>query len=128
MFKPADLFDLRQSEHAGIFNGCEYAWEALQKIEAYLLAHLRPALHNRCDGVAFIGKNVFIGEGTVVEDGAMIKGPAIIGRNCEIRHNAYIRDNVIIGDNCVIGTSTELKNALLFNNAAAPHFKYVGDS
>jgi len=128
MFKPADLFDLKQTEHAAIFDGCEFAWEALKKIKEYLAANLRPALHNRCDGVAFISKNVFIGEGTVVEDGAMIKGPAIIGKNCEIRHNAYIRDNVIIGDNCVIGNSTELKNVLLFNNAAAPHFNYLGDS
>lgn len=128
MFKPADLFDLKQTEHAAIFEGCEYAWEALKKIKSYVGASLRPGLKNRCEGVAFIGKDVFIGEGTVVEDGAMIKGPAIIGKNCEIRHNAYIRDNVVIGDGCVIGNSTELKNALLFNNAVAPHFNYVGDS
>jgi NDP-sugar pyrophosphorylase family protein len=128
MFKPADLFDLSQTEHAAIFDGCGFAWEALKKISVYLIANLRPGLHNRCEGVAFIGKSVFIGEGTVVEDGAMIKGPAIIGRNCEIRHNAYIRDNVIIGDGCVVGNSTELKNSILFNKAVAPHFNYVGDS
>ena len=58
----------------------------------------------------------------------MIKGPAIIGRNCQIRHNAYIREHVLIGDNCTVGNSTELKNALLFNNAVAPHFNYLGDS
>jgi NDP-sugar pyrophosphorylase family protein len=128
MFKPADLFDLSQTEHASIFDGCEYAWDALKKIAAYLAANLRPGLKNRCDGVAFIGEKVFIGEGTVVEDGAMIKGPAIIGRNCEIRHNAYVRENVIVGDNCVIGNSSEVKNALLFNRAVAPHFNYIGDS
>src|SRR5215471_14387900 len=96
MFKPADLFDLAQTEHAAIFDGCEFAWEALKKIADYLKANLRPALHNHCDGVAWIGEKVFIGEGSVVEDGAMIKGPAIIGRNCQIRHNAYIREDVII--------------------------------
>jgi NDP-sugar pyrophosphorylase family protein len=128
MFKSADLFDLSQSEHAAIFDGCEYAWDALKTIQAYLNANLKPALRNRCEGVAFIGKNVFIGEGTIVEDGAMIKGPAIIGRNCEIRHNAYIREQVIIGDNCVIGNSCEVKYSMLFNNAVAPHFNYIGDS
>jgi len=128
MFKAADLFDLNQTEHAAIFDGCEYAWEALRKIPAYILANLRPGLHNRCEGVAYIGEKVFIGEGTVVEDGVMIKGPAIIGRNCEIRHNAYIRENVIIGDNCVMGNSCEAKNSLLFNRAVAPHFNYIGDS
>src|SRR6195256_3770380 len=120
MFRPADLFDLSQTAHAAIFDGCEYAWEALTKIEAYLLANLRPALRNRCQGVPYIGERVSIGEGTLVEDGVMIKGPAIIGRNCEIRHNAYIREQVIIGDNCVIGNCCEFKHSLLFNKAKVP--------
>jgi NDP-sugar pyrophosphorylase family protein len=128
MFKPADLFDLAQTEHAAIFSGCQYAWDALKKIESYLLANVKHALHNTCEGVAYIGANVSIGEGTVLEDGVMIKGPAIIGKNCQIRHNAYLRENVIIGDNCVVGNSTEIKNSLLFNNAGAPHYNYVGDS
>lgn len=128
MFKPADLFDLKETEHASLFDGVNFAWEALKKIENYLAANLKPGLHNRCEGVAFIGKNVFIGEGTVVEDGAMIKGPAIIGRNCQIRHNAYLREQVIVGDGCVVGNSCELKNALLFNGCQVPHFNYVGDS
>lgn len=128
MFKPADLFDLSQTEHAALFDGCEYAWEALKKLKAYVKTELRPALHNRCEGRAYIGQEVFIGEGTVIEDGVMIRGPAIIGRNCEIRHNAYIRDDVIIGDRCVIGNSCEFKHCLLFNEAKVPHFSYVGDS
>lgn len=128
MFKAADLFDLSQTEHGAIFDGCEYAWDALKKINAYLEANLRPELHNRCEGVAFIGERVFIGEGTLVEDGVMIKGPALIGRNCHLRHNAYFRENVILGDNCVIGNSCEVKNSILFNHAGAPHFNYIGDS
>lgn len=128
MFNAADLFDLTQSEHAAIFDGCKHAWDALKKLGAYLDANLRPGLHNRCEGVAFVGERVFIGEGTVVEDGAMIKGPAIIGRNCQIRHNAYIREHVIIGDNCIVGNSCEVKNSLLFNEVVAPHFNYIGDS
>jgi NDP-sugar pyrophosphorylase family protein len=128
MFKAGDLFDLGQTEHAALFDGCEHAWTALAKIAEYLAAHLKPGLHNRCDGVAYIGEKVFIGEGTLIEDGAMIKGPAIIGRNCEIRHNAYIRENVIVGDNCVVGNACEVKNSLLFNHAVAPHFNYIGDS
>jgi NDP-sugar pyrophosphorylase family protein len=128
MFKAADLFDLSQTEHAAIFDGCEYAWDALKKIKAYLEVNLRPGLHNRCEGVAFIGERVFIGEGTLVEDGVMIKGPALIGRNCQLRHNAYFRENVILGDNCVVGNSCEVKNSILLNHAGAPHFNYIGDS
>lgn len=128
MFKPAELFDLAQTEHAALFEGCEFAWDALKRLKEYLAAHLRPGLHNRCEGVAFIGRDVFIGEGTLVEDGAMIKGPAIIGRNCQIRHNAYIREHVIVGDDCVVGNSCELKGTLLFNGCQVPHFNYAGDS
>jgi bifunctional UDP-N-acetylglucosamine pyrophosphorylase / glucosamine-1-phosphate N-acetyltransferase len=128
MFKAADLFDLSQTQHAAIFDGTEYAWEALKRIQAYLEANLKPALHNHCEGVAYIGERVFIGEGTLVEDGVMIKGPAIIGRHCQIRHNAYIRENVLIGDHCVVGNACEVKNALLFDHAVAPHFNYIGDS
>ena len=128
MFKPADLFDLAQTEHAAIFDGCKFTWDALRKIEGYLIANLKPDLRNLCEGRAYIGEKVFIGEGTVVEDGVMIKGPAIIGRNCKIRHNAYLRENVIIGDDCIVGNSTEIKNSLLFDQAVAPHYNYVGDS
>jgi NDP-sugar pyrophosphorylase family protein len=127
MFKAADLFDLAQTEHAAIFDGCNHAWEALKNIEAYLAKVLRQNPPKKFPG-ASIGDRVIIGEGTVVEPGAMIKGPAIIGKNCQIRHNAYIRENVIIGDNCVVGNASELKNALLFNDAQAPHYNYIGDS
>jgi NDP-sugar pyrophosphorylase family protein len=128
MFAPGDLFDLSQTEHAELFDGCARAWEALKRLEAYVAARVRPALHNRCNGVAYIGPQVSIGEGTVVEDGVMILGPAIIGRGCVIRHNAYLREHVVVGDGCLVGNACELKMALLFNRAQVPHFNYVGDS
>jgi UDP-N-acetylglucosamine diphosphorylase / glucose-1-phosphate thymidylyltransferase / UDP-N-acetylgalactosamine diphosphorylase / glucosamine-1-phosphate N-acetyltransferase / galactosamine-1-phosphate N-acetyltransferase len=128
MFKPVDLFDLRETEHAALFAGCENAWEALVRIRSYLAEHLRPGLRNRCEGVAWIAEDVQVGEGTVIEDGAMIRGPAIIGRNCRIRHNAYLRGDVLVGDDCVVGNASELKNVLLFNRAQVPHLSYVGDS
>src|ERR1041385_9106354 len=128
MYKTEDLFDLSQTEHAIIFDGCEFAWDALKKIKSYIADTIRPAQHHKTEGNVFVGPNVFIGEGTVLEHGAMIKGPAIIGRNCQVRHNAYLREDVIIGDNCVIGNACEFKGALLFNRCQAPHFNYVGDS
>lgn len=128
MFRPADLFDLTHTRHAALFDGCTHAWEALARIEGYLKQHVRPGCLGRVEGRALIGDCVFIGEGTVIEDGAVIQGPAIIGRNCHIRHNAYLRAHVILGDGCVIGNATEVKNALLFDEASAPHFNYVGDS
>jgi UDP-N-acetylglucosamine diphosphorylase / glucose-1-phosphate thymidylyltransferase / UDP-N-acetylgalactosamine diphosphorylase / glucosamine-1-phosphate N-acetyltransferase / galactosamine-1-phosphate N-acetyltransferase len=128
MFEPSELFDLAQTGHAAVFDGCKYAWEALGKIASYLATRAQPQLRNRCEGTAYIGEHVAIGEGTMLEDGVMILGPAIIGQNCRIRHNAYIRQNVIIGDDCVVGNASEVKNSILFNKAQAPHFNYVGDS
>src|SRR5271166_2001016 len=127
MFKPADLFDLTQTEHAALFDGCNFAWDALKKIESYLASMPKQNPPKRFPG-ASIGEKIVIGEGTVVEPGVLIKGPAIIGRNCQIRHNAYLREHVIIGDNCVIGNACELKHSVLFNHANVPHFNYVGDS
>ena len=127
MFKAEDLFDLTQTGHAAIFDGCNFAWDALKKIEAWLDKVPKQNPPKRFPG-ASIGDRVIIGGVTFVEPGAMIKGPAIIGKNCQIRHNAYIRENVIIGDGCVVGNSSELKNALLFNGAQVPHYNYVGDS
>lgn len=128
MLTAAELFDLGQTEHASVFDGCAFAWEALKRLPDYIQRHRKTGRFHRSVGEAYIGEDVFVGEGTVIEHGVMIKGPAIIGRNCEIRHNAYIRENVIIGDGCVVGNSCELKNSLLFNKAVAPHFNYIGDS
>lgn len=127
-FAPGDLFDLKQTEHAALFDGCEHAWDALKKLKGYIEARVRKSPHSHDQARVFIGEDVIIGEGTVIEDGAMIKGPAIIGRNCEIRHNAYIREHVIIGDHCVCGNACEFKHSMLFNHAVVPHFSYVGDS
>lgn len=127
-FKAADLFDLNRTDHGDLFAGCEFAWDALKRLRGYLEARLRPGLHNRCEGAAYIGPDVFIGEGTVLEDGVMIRGPAIVGRNCVLRHNAYLREHVIVGDGCIVGNACELKSAVLFNESQVPHFNYVGDS
>lgn len=128
MLRVEDLFDLTQTDHRALFEGVRFPWEALSRIADYLRTHLQPALHNTCDGVAWIGQEVYIGPGTIVEDGAMIRGPAMIGRNCRIAHNAYIRENVLIGDGCIIGNATEIKNAILFNGCQVPHHNYIGDS
>lgn len=105
-----DFFNLENTNHKDIWQGLEYPWEVIPKIESFINGEKR------------------IDETAKIEEGAIIKGPCIIGKNVEIRSGAYIRGNVIIGDNCVIGNSSELKNCFLFNNVQVPHFNYVGDS
>jgi bifunctional N-acetylglucosamine-1-phosphate-uridyltransferase/glucosamine-1-phosphate-acetyltransferase GlmU-like protein len=79
-------------------------------------------------GAIFCDDQISIGEGTVVEPGAFIKGPAILGNNTEVRQGAYMRGHCIVGDRCVVGHTTEIKNSVMFNDAKAGHFAYIGDS
>lgn len=135
MLRPQDFFDLDGYEFAGVFDGCEFVWEALTKVGMFALQYITAVdLENTVNGTVMRGAYVddqdavVIGEGTIVEPGAFIQGPAIIGRNCQIRHGAYIRGDVLIGNNCIVGHDSELKNAILLDTAQCPHFAYVGDS
>jgi len=125
---PSDLLDLKETEHAVLFEGCRYPWEAIGRIKSYLEKHLKPAIRGRISPQAVIEGPVFIGEGTVVDPNVFIQGPAWIGRDCHVRQGAYVRGSVLAGDDCVMGNSCEFKNCLLFNEAQVPHFAYVGDS
>ncbi|NLW46526.1 MAG: UDP-N-acetylglucosamine pyrophosphorylase [Firmicutes bacterium] len=119
-----NLFSANHTIAWDIFNGIEYAWEALPRIEPFL-----KELATRLPGdFEQIAAGVWVGKGTEIDESVRIKGPAIIGYDCAIRHTAYIRENVIIGNGAVVGNSTELKNALLFDKVEVPHFNYVGDS
>lgn len=128
MLSPQDFFDLSEFRHAALFEGVEYVWEVLPKIEGYIEEHLKPGCDGEIMDGAWVSEQVYIGKGTVVEPGAMIKGPAIIGEGCEIRSGAYVRENAILGDGAVLGHTSEIKNSVMLNKAAAPHFNYVGDS
>ena len=128
MLSPDDFFDLSDFRHRALFDGLQYVWEALPRIEAYVRQHLIPRIDGEVLPGAWLGEHVYIGKGTLVESGAMIRGPAIIGEDCEIRSGAYVRENVLLGDRAVVGHASEVKNSVLLNAAKAPHFNYVGDS
>jgi len=75
-----------------------------------------------------ISPNIWVSKKAIVHNSATIIAPCIIDDYADIRVNAFIRGNVIIGKNCVVGNSSEIKNAVLFDEAKIPHFNYVGDS
>lgn len=127
--KPSYYFNLSNYAHQAIFQGCEYVWEVLPKIEKYLKAFSHKKL-SEPSPQAYIENSelVSIGKNTTIEPGAYIKGPCIIGDNCTIRHGAYIRGNLITGNHCVIGHDTEIKNVIFLDHANAAHFAYLGDS
>ncbi len=120
-----NYLDLSKTIASEIFSGLTYPWEALPKIKDFIL-NLVPKLPK--DEFEEIKENVWVSKEAVIADSAFIAGPTIICKGTEIRHCAFIRGSVIVGENCVVGNSTELKNAILFNNVQVPHFNYIGDS
>ena len=120
-----NYLDLSKTIASEIFSGLTYPWEALPKIKDFIL-NLGPQLPK--DEFEEIKENVWVSKEAVIADSAFIAGPTIICKGTEIRHCAFIRGSVIVGENCVVGNSTELKNAILFNNVQVPHFNYIGDS
>lgn len=130
---PAAFFELSGSAHAALFEGADWAWEALDGLKAYLdgllAAHEGERLRGRVeDGAVLVGDLILLGEGSVIEPGAYVKGPCVIGAGVEVRHGAYIRGGVLVADRCVVGHATEAKNSVFLEGAKAGHFAYVGDS
>lgn len=125
---PSSFFDLKNFQHAALFENCEFVWEALSRIEKYFASVSLGNIELHIpDGVYLEHPELIsIGKGTILEPGAYIKGPCIIGEGCTIRHGAYIRGGLITGNDCVIGS--EVKNAIFLNHALAGHFAYIGDS
>jgi UDP-N-acetylglucosamine diphosphorylase / glucose-1-phosphate thymidylyltransferase / UDP-N-acetylgalactosamine diphosphorylase / glucosamine-1-phosphate N-acetyltransferase / galactosamine-1-phosphate N-acetyltransferase len=124
------FFSLEDFLHTGLFEGCQYPWEALAKLHAYLNSKKLGIIEIEVSPSAYLinPSQISIGAGTVIEPGAYIQGPCIIGKNCTIRHGAYLRGDVVVGDSCVIGHDTEVKHSIFLNDSSAAHFNYVGDS
>ena len=120
-----DLLDLRYTIAAGLFEGCKYPWEALERIGAFIrtLGETLPA-----EEYDHPQAEVWVSKRAQVFASAYIAGPCIIDHDAQVRHGAFIRENAIVGKGAVVGNSTELKNSVLFDGAQAPHYNYVGDS
>lgn len=107
-----------------LFEKVKYPWEALPLLEEYINS-LIPTLNE--DFIKY-DDNVYIHKSVKVSKKAEIIGPTIIDEKTEVRPGAYIRGKALIGKNCVIGNSTEIKNAIIFNNCQCPHYNYIGDA
>ena len=125
IMKTNELFDFEKTIAAEIFENCEYPWQVLPKIKEFTIQ-----LGQKLDKENFdeISPNVWVSKSAKVAHTAFIAAPCIIDDGAEVRHCAFIRGGVIVGKNCVVGNSTEMKNAIIFDNVQIPHFNYVGDS
>lgn len=123
--KISELYSLEHTIAAEIFQGKTYPWEILGELKSFIVK-----LGESLDPEKFEkrGENIWIAKSATVFDSAYIAGPCIIDEGAEVRHCAFIRGSAIIGKNSVVGNSTEVKNALIFDNVQIPHYNYVGDS
>ena len=123
--KIKNLYNLEETIAKELLESVTYPWEALQKIEEFILK-----IGEKLDKEKYEqkGENIWIAKSAKVAPTAYINGPAIIGENAEVRHCAFIRGKAIVGEGAVVGNSTELKNVILFNKVQVPHYNYVGDS
>ena len=121
----ANLYDLQHTAAKPLLENLTYPWEVLPLIGEFILGlgeTLSPEEYERREG------NVWIARSAKLYPNIYIAGPTIIGPNTEVRPGAFIRGNALIGAGCVVGNSTEIKNAILFDGAQAPHYNYIGDS
>lgn len=125
MFRTDKYLDVNKTLAQFLFEGIDYPWEVLPRIEAFIM-QLGPMLP--AEDFDKIGDNVWIAKSAKVADTASITGPCIVDENAQIRHCAFIRGNAIIGKGAVVGNSCEIKNSLLFDEVEVPHYNYVGDS
>ena len=124
-FGIAALYDLSHTVAADLLRQVTYPWEVLSLLSEGILRLGQTLPETEFDHPA---PDVWIAKDATVAQTALIHGPCIIDRGAEVRHCAFIRGSVIVGKGCVVGNSTELKNAVLFDNVQVPHFNYVGDS
>lgn len=72
--------------------------------------------------------DIWVHRSARIETGVTIKGPIIIGPNCFIGAHAYLRAGVYLDSQVSIGPGCEIKRSILFENSAAAHFNFIGDS
>lgn len=123
--KIKNLYNLKETMAADLFEGAEYPWEVLPKIGAFI-KELGSTLSE--EEYEKRGETVWVAKSAKVASTAFLGENVIIGKNAEVRHCAFIRGNAIVGEGAVVGNSTELKNVVLFNKVQVPHYNYVGDS
>ncbi len=120
-----ELYDLKETIAAKLFEEAEYPWELLPKIHDFII-ELGKSLPG--DIYEERGENIWVAKSAKVAPTACLNGPLIIDEEAEVRHCAFVRGNAIVGKGAVVGNSTELKNVILFNKVQVPHYNYVGDS
>lgn len=121
----SEMYDLRETIAASLFEGAVYPWEVLPRIHDYII-ELGKSLPQ--DIFEEREEHIWVARSAKIAPTACLNGPLIVDEEAEIRHCAFVRGSAIVGKGAVVGNSTELKNVVLFNKVQVPHYNYVGDS
>lgn len=104
---------------------CSYPWQLINANEELLEPERR--VNSKIPDSSVIRGKVIIEEEAEIDENCVIEGPAIIKSGCEIGPNTFIRGGTVLEENVEVGNS-EIKNSVIRENSAAPHFSYIGDS
>jgi len=119
------LYDLHHTIATPLLARVTYPWEALTGLEEFIDTLVRALPHEQYRSPA---PGVWVHVTAQVASTASLGRGCIIGEGAQVRHGAFIRGNALIGKGAVVGNSTEIKNAILFDEVQVPHYNYVGDS
>ena len=123
----SDGRDVSVVEYDGRWLDVGRPWELLRANEL-LLADVDGDVRGAVAKGAQLDGNVVVEEGATVRDGVHVEGPALIMSGAEVGPNAYVRGATVVGPDAHVGHGVEVKNSILFSDAAVPHLSYVGDS
>ena len=121
----SQLFDLEHTIAAPFLKRFFYPWEALAGLSDFIKelgSALDPQIYEQ------LSEHVWAAKDAKIAPTAFLGGPCIIDSGAEIRHCAFIRGSAIVGKRSVLGNSCEMKNSIIFDDAQAPHYNYIGDS
>ncbi|WEL23979.1 Bifunctional UDP-N-acetylglucosamine pyrophosphorylase / Glucosamine-1-phosphate N-acetyltransferase [Candidatus Nanohalovita haloferacivicina] len=105
---------------------CSYPWQMIEANQK-LMQNLNHRVEGEVHETAVVKGDVVIEKGATVKEHSVIEGPAIIRSGAEVGPDAYIRGGTVLHSNVEVGKA-EIKNSVLREESAVPHFSYVGDS
>lgn len=133
MIRPGDLFELEGLRHRALFDGIEYAWEALSRLKTYLRETMEPTFrgygHTTLSETLILHKGrilreraeILLGdvnkgglrvtvEGEVLEGASVIfAGASIFGEDIQIGSGSLVEPGALIKGPTVIGDLTEVR-------------------
>ncbi|MFH1097601.1 MAG: glucose-1-phosphate thymidylyltransferase [Candidatus Desantisbacteria bacterium] len=69
MLAPDDLFDLSDGKHHELFDGCEFVWDALKRIDAYIRDAIVPNISGIQGTYGVLDKTCVLYDGEVLDSG-----------------------------------------------------------